>query len=455
MEPLLFAPEETGGISLEDVFTAYMDCRRRKRGTYNALAFEVDWESRCADLWRRINDGSYRPLRSLVFIVKKPVMREVFAPSFESRVVDHLIARRIEPLLEERFSDDSYSTRKGKGTLFGIDRVQEHIRLCSHDYTRDCYIMKLDIRSFFMDLPKAELYGRMEAFLRGRYRGSDLPTLLYLLRVTYFDNPQRDCVRRGPRSDWNGLPPGKSLFGSDGSRGLPIGRLTSQLGALFYLDPLDHLVQEEWGVPHYGRYVDDMVFVHESREHLKEVAGWVGRWLADNGLAIHPKKFYLQHYSKGVAFIGGMLLPGRRYISNRTLGFCRDALRRFNALAESDPDFVYDHAEEFAACMNSYLGCMKHFASYNLRRKILLDGGMSPLWLKAVHIGGDSDKIAVKKRFRQRERFIREARMIKKGHEECGEPPLQPQFRRAVGAGVSGCPVGNGRRDAKAPMDRG
>ena len=94
----LFAPEETGGVSLEDVFTAYMDCRRKKRGTYNALAFEVDWERRCADLLGRINAGEYRPLRSLVFIIRKPVMREVFAPAFESRVVDHLIARKIEPL---------------------------------------------------------------------------------------------------------------------------------------------------------------------------------------------------------------------------------------------------------------------------------------------------------------------------------------------------------------------
>ena len=58
----LFAPEETGGVSLEDVFTAYMDCRRKKRGTYNALAFEVDWERRCADLLGRINAGEYLSL---------------------------------------------------------------------------------------------------------------------------------------------------------------------------------------------------------------------------------------------------------------------------------------------------------------------------------------------------------------------------------------------------------
>jgi|WetSurMetagenome_2_1015567.scaffolds.fasta_scaffold2210350_1 RNA-directed DNA polymerase len=33
----LFSPEDMGGISLEDVFSAYMACRRHKRGTYNAL----------------------------------------------------------------------------------------------------------------------------------------------------------------------------------------------------------------------------------------------------------------------------------------------------------------------------------------------------------------------------------------------------------------------------------
>lgn len=43
----LFPPEEMGGISLEDVFTAYFNCRRRKRGTYNALAFEADYERKC------------------------------------------------------------------------------------------------------------------------------------------------------------------------------------------------------------------------------------------------------------------------------------------------------------------------------------------------------------------------------------------------------------------------
>ena len=152
MELELFAPGEEGGVSLEDVFTAYFDCRRHKRGSYNALAFEYEYERKCVELWRAINAGTYRPERSIVFIVNHPVLREVFAPSFESRVVDHIIANKIEPLLEHQFIDDNYATRKGKGTLYGINRVSDFIKECSDDYKSDCYILKRDIKSYFMSL---------------------------------------------------------------------------------------------------------------------------------------------------------------------------------------------------------------------------------------------------------------------------------------------------------------
>lgn len=36
-----------------------------------------------------------------------------------------------------------------------------------------------------------------------------------------------------------------------------------------------------------------------------------------------PRKMYLQHYSKGIPYIGGMMKPGRTYISNRTVGYFR------------------------------------------------------------------------------------------------------------------------------------
>lgn len=394
----MFDPEEMGGISLEDVFTAYFDCRKKKRNTCNALAFESDYERGCVDLWREINSGTYHPSRSIAFIITKPVRREVFAADFRDRVVHHLIARRIEPLLEEKFIDDNYSTRKGKGTLYGIRRVEEHIRRCSENYTCDCYILKVDIRSFFMKISRQRLYNLTEDLLRKRYAGNDLPLLLYLLRETVFNRPEKNCIRKTPAKAWKGLPRDKTLFHSDGTCGLPIGNLTSQLLALNYLDELDHLITEEWKVKYYGRYVDDMVLVHPSKEYLLAVKEKIAGWLADRELTLHPHKIYLQHYTKGVLFVGGMVLPGRKYLSNRTIGFCYDALERLNRLAGSSPGYVFEHGEEFVATLNSYLGMMRHFASYNQRKKLVACIGRE--WWQVIYVAGSLEKVVLKRRFR-------------------------------------------------------
>lgn len=408
LQETLFQEEQLGGISLEDVFEAYFECRKKKRNTCNALAFESDYERKCVELWREINSGTYRPSRSIAFIITKPVKREIFAADFRDRVVHHLIARRVVPLLEEQFVDDSYSTRKGKGTLYGIRKVEEHIRCCSENYTRDCHILKIDIRSFFMKISKQRLYDLTASFLRERYTGDDLLMLLYLLRETVFNRPEKNCIRKTPPGSWHGLPKDKSLFHSDGSCGLPIGNLTSQLLALNFLDELDHLVTEQWGVVHYGRYVDDMVLVHPSKEHLLTVKKEIGRWLSAHGLSLHPRKVYLQHYKKGVLFIGGMILPGRKYISNRTVGFCYDAIDRLNRLAAASPDYVFTHGEEFVSTINSYLGMMRHFSSYNLRRKVMNRVGIE--WWQVIYFAGHIEKAVLKGKYRMEVRKRREIR---------------------------------------------
>ena len=370
-EGLLFKPQEMGGVSLEEVIEAYFDCRHNKRNTINQLRFEMDYERECIDLWREINEQRYEPRRSIAFIVEKPVKREIFAADFRDRVVHHLIARRMMPLLEAQFHPDNYSTQKGKGTLYGIHRIEQHLRACSEDYTRDCYIMKLDISGYFMSISKQRLYECVKQFLEPRYPSQDLPMLLYLIRKTIFNRPEQDCVMKMPRSLWRGLPRNKSLLGTDGTCGLPIGNLTSQLLALLFLDELDHLITEEWGVPYYGRYVDDMVLIHPSRHHLLEVKERISQWLEAHGLRLHPKKMYLQHYSKGVLFIGGMILPGRKYLSRRTMGFLHKTLILCRRLADGQPVPPLKVREQIQASMNSYFGMLQHFDANRLTTRLI------------------------------------------------------------------------------------
>lgn len=95
-----------------------------------------------------------------------------------------------------------------------------------------------------------------------------------------------------------------------GGKGLPIGNLTSQLFANFYLTPFDHYVKHTLGVRYYGRYADDFVIVHPDREYLRELVPLLERFLRDElGLTLHPRKRWLQHYARGVSFLGVFIRP--------------------------------------------------------------------------------------------------------------------------------------------------
>ena len=119
---------EKACIGLDDLFEAYADCRTNKRNTMNALSFELDYESELVALCDEINKGTYRPGRSIAFVVNKPVTREIFAADFRDRVVHHLIINKLNPVFEKEFIYDSYACRKGRGTHFGIQRLDRFIR---------------------------------------------------------------------------------------------------------------------------------------------------------------------------------------------------------------------------------------------------------------------------------------------------------------------------------------
>ena len=382
-----------GGVELSDVIEAYYSCRRRKRSTVNARRFELNWEMECVSLWEDINNGTYKPRRSIAFIVDKPKPREIFAADFRDRVVHHLLIGRIYPLLAKQFILDSYSTQKDKGTLFGVCRVEQMMRECSENYTRDCYVLKIDIQSFFMNIPRRRLYECLERFMREKYNGNDRETLMWLFRETLFNRCERGCVIRCPRRKWSVLPPGKSLMRSDGTRGLPIGNLTSQMMALLYLDELDHNVTEQWGIKYYGRYVDDMVLMDLSKRKLLLVNGLIRDWLLARGLSLHPKKLYLQHYGKGVLFVGGMILPGRKYISRRTMTNCMRNILQMNTYAETDTDYAERNRETFRAMLNSYFGMFRHYDSLRFGKRMRSTIGRP--WYRVMYIVVSGSKMKI------------------------------------------------------------
>jgi len=360
---------------LYDLFQAYFDARKNKRNTINALAFEIDYERKLFELYKEIKNRKYEISPSICFVIFKPVQREVFAADFRDRIIHHLIYNYISPFFERLFIHDNYSCRIGKGTSYGIKRLDHFIRSCSRNYNRDCYILKLDIKGYFMSMDRSVLYQKVGKTL---YRFRDIAhfnidLILYLVWETIFHDPTKNCLIKGAKNNWKGLPKSKSLFFAEKNKGLPIGNLTSQLFGNVYLNDFDHFVKSIPGVRYYGRYVDDIVIVHRDKKYLKFITPLLKEYLQSNlSLELHPKKIYLQHFSKGVSFLGTVIKPHRIYIKNRIKGSFYQKIQYWNnLLLKKQYKFTKKDIKQFLSSINSYLGIMKHYNTYKLCKKIL------------------------------------------------------------------------------------
>lgn len=358
-------------VALEDLFQAYFDCRRTKRNTINAMKFEIDYESNLIALCEELNTGTYLPGRSIAFVVTKPVKREIFAADFRDRIVHHWLINQLNPFFERIFIYDSYASRKERGSHFGIQRANRFIRQCSSNYTNDCHVLKIDIQSFFMRINKTLLLAMLHNFIEKNEIHHDKAFVFDLCQKIIRNDPTVNCLRKGSRTDWDNFPPDKSLFYTQPNCGLPIGNLTSQIFANFYLNPFDHFIKHDLGIRYYGRYVDDCLLVHESHDHLKSLIPVLADFLKTKlKLNLHPRKTYLQHYSKGVNFLGVTIKPNRIYIGKRIKGNFYDAIKKHNLItAKSKP--IKEEQAAFLCSMNSYLGIMKHYDTYKLRRRML------------------------------------------------------------------------------------
>ena len=380
-------------ITDESMFEACYDCRKRKRSTANAIAYEVDFESRLISLVRSINERTYMPSRSITFVVTRPRYREVFAADFSDRICHHWIVLRLEPLLEKVFNDRTFNCRKGKGTLYGVNQLKADIKACSENFTKDCYIATADMQGFFMSIPKELLADVIDDFIVRYYFGNDKEDLRWLTRLLIMHRPELFCIVKSPESMWDRFPHTKSLRFGDGTKGMPIGNLISQIFANFFLNGFDWYLENTLGFKYHGRYVDDFYIIDTDKQKILDTMPKIRAYLANIGITLHPHKFYLQHYSKGVRFVGSVVKFDRSYILNRTV----EGLKRSIHIISKSKTLT--ELEHNVASANSYFGFMRHHNTYAIRRNILAKA--APEFWKYCTVKGRMESVRIKRRYRK------------------------------------------------------
>lgn len=346
-------------VTIEEVHQAYMDCRKKKWHSKQAVQYVLDYELNNLELWRELNNGTYTIAPSRAFCVTRPKLREVFCAMFRDRIVHHILANKFLPLIEAELTPCAFACRKGKGVEYGVQRAAYAMQSVSENYTKEAYVLKCDMEGFFMSIDRHLLYGKLERLIRDKHQGTHTDRWLSLWRQVILNKPEENCTRGGDLSLWDKLPKSKSLFTSNG-KGLPIGNLPSQILANFLLSDFDKWVISEVGEAYYGRYVDDFFIVSTNKAHLLRLLSEARERLKALGLRLHPKKIYLQPVRHGMEFTGAVIKPYGILAGTRLKRNIEALIRKWN----EDPAPDTPH---YVRRANSYLGFLAHRKSYAQR----------------------------------------------------------------------------------------
>lgn len=353
-------------FSYQNIHRAYVDCRRNKRSTINALRFEINAEENILQLERELKAKTYRPSRSILFAAKKPKLREIFAADFRDRVVHHLLINHLELIWEPVFIHDSYACREGKGTHAAMVRLRSFLRRITRNGNLRAYYLQLDIKDFFTSIDKQILFDLLAARIKD-------PDAVWLTKKVLFWDCTESYTLRGSRQLLLNIPQNKSLFGKENERGLPIGNLTSQFFANVYLNELDQFAKHTLKAEYYLRYVDDFVILSRDEAQLVEFREKIERFVSERlALRLHPRRRKLLPASSGIDFLGYIIRHNYTLVRRRVVNNLKEKLRQFNRQPDPVP-------EKVRATVASYLGHFKWANAHKLKNRIqkLLEEEMS------------------------------------------------------------------------------
>lgn len=362
---------------LNDLYIALDNAIKHKKNKTSVKQFVKDKDEKLQQLCEELWNKTYVPQQSSVFIIEDPKKREIFAAEFRDRIVHHLYFNYTHQLFENTFIHDSYSCIKGKGTHFGIRRLQKHIRQESNNYQKKCYALKMDIKGYFMHINRRKLCDiaikSLEKMRKHKIDNKsnkiwdevlDFEFLYYLTEQIALLDPSVNCIFKSKKEAWNGLSDTKSLFKVEDGNGLPIGNLTSQLFSNVFLNLLDQYVKQELKCKHYGRYVDDFYIVSRDKNFIHSIIPKIEKFLKEElKLDINKGKTRIINVKYGVEFLGAFIKENRIYVSN-------ECLKRIKKKIYSKR---FKYRKNIENSVNSYLGVLKHYKTYNIRKHIFDD----------------------------------------------------------------------------------
>lgn len=256
-------------FSFDNLYDAYHKCTLGVKWKWSTQNYMVNACCRIARLRKRIMNGTYKsPKPRKFFINERGKTREITALGFEDRIVNKCLCDiYLNPLLQKSLIYDNGATLKGKGLSFTKNRLKCHLNRYYRKYSNKGYVLKIDIHHYFESINHDILIDMIGKKVKDKM-------LLQFIRQL-----MDTC-----------------------DKGLGLGSQVSQIGAVYYLNEIDHYIKEKRRCKYYGRYMDDMYVISNNKTELEKLLKDIVILLKGIKLEINVGKSKIYRLEDGFVF---------------------------------------------------------------------------------------------------------------------------------------------------------
>ena len=204
------------------------------------------------------------------------------------------------PAIDKYLIYDNSASQIGKGVDFARRRLKCHMQKYYRKHGNRGYVLLIDFSKYYDNIIHNEAFEQLKRFV------NDDKTLMALVEVIdSFKVP----VTKSPDDIYNyKYDSVKNSIYLDSSskyirKSVPIGDQTSQVIGIYYPHRIDNYCKIVKGIKFYGRYMDDIYVIHESKEYLRKLLAEIKEIAKSLGIFINDNKTHICRIDKPFHFL--------------------------------------------------------------------------------------------------------------------------------------------------------
>ena len=343
----------------------YIYDNKVKRTTKNkkkVLSFDNYYMENIFLIKENLTKELYNPGIYNIFFVSEPKIRVVMSQDMYDKIINHLVSYYIlKPVILPCLIDQNVATREDKGTDYGIKLMKKYLNQIKFE-SNQFYILKFDISKYFYNINHDVLKCLLQKKIKDKKALNIIFKIIDSTNETYINEKISKLIeyyRKGTNNqkviaELEKIPFYKSR------KGLPIGNMTSQILAIFYLNDLDHFIKEKLKIKYYIRYMDDGVLIHKDKGYLKYCLKEIKFKIESEYKLNLNKKTKIYSSNEKIEFLGfNYYLKGKKLIVKVKTQTKKRFKRKIKNLR-------YVDNEKYKHVLASYQGHLKYANSKNL-----------------------------------------------------------------------------------------